>query len=244
MRGLPRWNFDTFYHAAESFRGQGAVILSPAEHDVEQGLDPDDYPDLPEWFSLEDCMRWDLQQVCAADGIILLPGWQKSEGALREKQVAEWAGREILEAVSTFDGSWSATPLPADYALNVYEESLPHSWAPKLTLKGEIRVTDPVSGASKGSKLARFDLVPEDVMVELAEHYGKGCEKYDARNWEGGYAYGLSYAAARRHMAAFWAGEDTDEETGSSHLIAAAWHLIALRWFQKHNKGTDDRSAP
>lgn len=43
---------------------------------------------------------------------------------------------------------------------------------------GEVRVTSE-TGASKGSKLARFDLIPQDALWELAEHYGKGAEKYD-----------------------------------------------------------------
>lgn len=106
---------------------------------------------------------------------------------------------------------------------------------------GEIRITDPSTGASKGSKLARFDLIPWDILYEDAELYGKGCAKYAARNWEGGYAWSLSIAALGRHLSQWLSGEDYDEETGLSHLIAVRWHAGALRWFQKHGKGTDDR---
>ena len=41
----------------------------------------------------------------------------------------------------------------------------------------EVRQTSD-SGAQKGSKLARYDMIPADALDELARHYGKGAEKY------------------------------------------------------------------
>jgi hypothetical protein len=116
------------------------------------------------------------------------------------------------------------------------------NWAPD----GETRIVD-ASGGAKGSKLARFDMIPPDVLWELAEHYGKGEAKYPSDpetgqpNWQLGYSWRLSVAALQRHLFAWLAGEDTDPETGSSHLIAVIWHCIALRWFQLHDKGKDYR---
>lgn len=105
---------------------------------------------------------------------------------------------------------------------------------------GEVRVTDAVTGGQKGSKLARFSLIPRDFLWALAEHYGRGAAKYDDRNWERGYKWSLTVDALDRHYAAWLEGEDNDSETGSSHLIAAAWHMIALWWFHRHSRGTDD----
>ena len=105
----------------------------------------------------------------------------------------------------------------------------------------EVRITDPDTGAEKGRKLARMDLIPADPLWELAEHYGKGCSKYADRNWERGYDWSLSYGAAMRHMVQFWSGEDTDVETGSKHVIAAAWHCLALAEFMDTNRAKDDR---
>ena len=105
----------------------------------------------------------------------------------------------------------------------------------------ELRVTDPVTGGQKGDKLARMDLLPWDTLHTLSEHYGRGALKYDDRNWEKGYAWHLSYAALQRHLAAWWQGEDVDEETGSSHLAAAAFHVLAMMTFQARGLGTDDR---
>lgn len=109
---------------------------------------------------------------------------------------------------------------------------------------GETRVIDPNTGGEKGSKLARFDLLPWDVMVEFAEHFGIGAKKYEDRNWERGYSWGLSLAALCRHLAAWSNGEDTDPESGDSHLIAVMWHAAALRAFQIRGLGTDTRSKP
>ncbi len=107
----------------------------------------------------------------------------------------------------------------------------------------EVRVTDPKTGGQKGRKSDRFDLIPADFERALAEHYGKGAEKYEDRNWERGYDWSLSYRALRSHLAWWWAKQDFDAETGSNHLIAVAWHAIALYTFQTRGLGTDDRPA-
>ena len=104
---------------------------------------------------------------------------------------------------------------------------------------GEVRVTSSTGGA-KGSKGARFDLIPTGPLWELAEHYGKGAQKYERvngiDNWRNGYDWSLSYAALQRHVNAFWNGEDIDPENGSKHIIAAAWHCLALAHFAEDEK--------
>lgn len=108
----------------------------------------------------------------------------------------------------------------------------------------EVRSVDPDSGAMKGVKLARFSLIPPSVLYELAEHYGKGAEKYDDHNYLKGYDWSKSYDALQRHLNQFWHGEDYDEETGSKHMIAAAWHCIALAKFMDIHRDKDDRWRP
>lgn len=105
----------------------------------------------------------------------------------------------------------------------------------------EVRIVDPATGGEKGSKLARFDLIPGDALEEVAKHFGRGALKYADRNWEQGYAWHLSFAALNRHLWAWWQGEDTDAETGSLHTVAVAWHALALLAFQLRDAGTDDR---
>jgi hypothetical protein len=105
----------------------------------------------------------------------------------------------------------------------------------------EVRTIDPLTGGEKGAKEARFDLIPPDILEDLARHYGRGSKKYVDHNWLKGYKWSLSFAALMRHAWAWWRGEEIDEETGSSHMIAVAWHAFALATFAKRNRGTDDR---
>ena len=107
----------------------------------------------------------------------------------------------------------------------------------------EVRLTSP-TGGQKGSKLARFDLIPPTVLWELAEHYGKGAEKYDDNNWMKGYDWKLSWASAIRHLMKFWMGEDLDHDVPiapTKHVVAAAWHCIALAWFMDNMPQYDNR---
>lgn len=105
----------------------------------------------------------------------------------------------------------------------------------------EVRFVDPDTGAEKGVKKARFDLIPTGPLWELAEHYGSGASKYEPHNFRRGYPWGFSYSAALRHLNQFWNGEDFDPETGSKHVIAAAWHCFALASFMDEHPSKDDR---
>lgn len=109
-----------------------------------------------------------------------------------------------------------------------------------VRLPEEVRVTDPLTGGQKGAKLARFSLIPAEFLWALAEHYGKGAFKYADRNWERGYAWSLTVDAMERHWTQFKLGERIDPETGSHHLISAAWHCVALFIFDLRGLGTDD----
>lgn len=108
-------------------------------------------------------------------------------------------------------------------------------------------VVDPLTGGAKGSKLARYDLIPPAALFQLAEHYGIGEAKYPSEgdppkaNWTRGYRWSLSFAAMMRHAWAFWDGEDIDAETGSPHLVACAWHAFALLTFMESHPELDDR---
>lgn len=111
----------------------------------------------------------------------------------------------------------------------------------------EVRMTSS-TGGQKGGKPERHDLIPTGPLRMLAAHYGKGAAKYERvngrDNWRNGYEWSLSYAAMQRHLAAFWSGEDNDPETGSPHLVAAAWHCFTLLDFMEHYPEFDDRQDP
>lgn len=107
----------------------------------------------------------------------------------------------------------------------------------------EVRITSS-TGGQKGSKMARYDLIPAGPLRHLAELYGKGAQKYASHNWRKGYDWSLSFAALNRHLWQFWGGEDVDEETGGPHMAAVAFHAFALLEFMHEHPDFDDRWKP
>lgn len=105
---------------------------------------------------------------------------------------------------------------------------------------GEVRTTSS-TGAQKGMKPERHDLIPVPALSLLARLYGKGAEKYAEHNWRKGYEWSKSYAAAQRHMQLFWDGEDIDEEMGLPHVTCATFHMMALATFMSEHPEFDDR---
>lgn len=107
----------------------------------------------------------------------------------------------------------------------------------------EIRVTS-TTGGQKGSKPARYDLIPAASLDAIARLYGRGAEKYEDHNWRKGYDWSLSFAALQRHAWAFWNGEDNDAETGMPHMTSVAFHAMALLEFMETHPEFDNRPKP
>lgn len=121
MRGHRHFNFHTFLDVAIDLEDQGFEVVSPASHDLDGGFDPwglDGTEDLDGLgFDLEAAMEWDLAQVLECDQIVMLPGWESSVGAKREKAYAETNGKAVRYA--WYDGAsflkhktWRTTWLP------------------------------------------------------------------------------------------------------------------------------------
>lgn len=107
----------------------------------------------------------------------------------------------------------------------------------------EVRTTSS-TGGEKGMKPERYDLLPKEALDSMARVYAFGAEKYADHNWRKRYEWSKSFAAAMRHMWAFWNGETYDEESGLPHLAHAAFHLNAMMtWLERDGEGSefDDR---
>lgn len=96
MRGIPKFNFPAFTHAANRLRNKGFEVFSPAEKGAEADLKDD--PTLQESlrfrrsvFALD--MDWIAKN---ADAVALLPGWEQSAGARAERALAEAIGLSII----------------------------------------------------------------------------------------------------------------------------------------------------
>ena len=272
MRGIPNLNAEAFNDATEVLRNHGYEVFNP--------LDGEDL--TAEVQPLAHYMEKDLAALCKCEAICMLDGWEKSQGATLEHEVARRLGLNLMRyaphapdcMMPLHLGPESASgvhPAPLDMVYKTYtfpsQQAIidedpghcPHCGEPyeivwpgksqprcdcyddDLNPHTEVRVTDPETGGQKCSKLARFDLISQEALWALAEHYGRGAEKYDDNNWRKGYKWSLTFAACLRHLSAFWSGEDRDPETGSLHVTAAAWHCFTMITFILLGLGTDDR---
>lgn len=110
-------------------------------------------------------------------------------------------------------------------------------------MTAEVRIINEQTGGEKGRKAQRFELLPWEELGDVAELYAFGAEKYSDHNWRKGFDWSLSYGAMLRHAALFWEGEETDAETGCSHLTSVVFHALALMYFGKEHRALDDRFA-
>lgn len=68
----------------------------------------------------------------------------------------------------------------------------------------------------------RYDLIPPEVLQELAKVLTYGAKKYPENSWKNVEPFNQRYyAALERHLQAWRLGEATDAETGYSHLTHA-----------------------
>lgn len=222
MRGRPHYNRDNFARVTAAGREQGFVMFNPFERD--QAIHGDDFADdnllgHDDDFDIRGAMKADCEWICDhANFLIQLDGWEDSLGSRAEAALAESIGMPVISE---------------------------REFAPQAVagVSEEVRVTDPQTGGQKGSKLAQLGAVDPRSLMEVAKVAGFGGEKYERYNFVKGYRWSLSYDALQRHLNAWWAGDDNDEESGLSHLAHAAWHCLALMTFQRHGRGTDDRFA-
>jgi len=94
-------------------------------------------------------------------------------------------------------------------------------------------IPKPAGGNKKDAGKLRYDLIPADVEEEIAKVLTFGATKYGDRNWESGIKYSRLVAAARRHLAAYLLGHQTDEECGTHHLANAIVNLMMIVHFDK-----------
>lgn len=101
MTGLPAFNYPAFFVAAKVLREHGYDIISPAEQDTpeelahilksKQGAHADFIPGR----KYSDFLSHDVKLICdQVDGIIYMPGWQKSSGARLETFIALMCKKE------------------------------------------------------------------------------------------------------------------------------------------------------
>jgi hypothetical protein len=271
MRGIRAFNFPAFGTASDALADRGHTVFNPADHDRQNGFDPtgmtgdEDLAALG--FDLRGALAADMEFIARhADAVAVLTGWERSSGARAEVALAHALGlpvahwRDIIShALQIGDGArgipdsiliTAATP-PSGGLLHavaremvgadpITAEAARAALADLPPQSGEVRKVS-ATGGEKGSKLARFDLLPVEALTTVAQLYGRGANKYAAHNWRRGYDWSLSFAALQRHATQFWAGEDNDEEMGLPHMAAVVFHALALLTFMTEQRQFDDR---
>jgi hypothetical protein len=95
MQGIPQFNFPLFNAVSAVLRTEGHEIFNPAEKDIERhgGVDISkgnmagslEHVVSMHKFSLREALGDDTDFISRdAEGIVLLPGWEHSNGALSE----------------------------------------------------------------------------------------------------------------------------------------------------------------
>ncbi len=98
MRGYKHFNFPAFDTAEQDAHSKGLSVISPAQMDRANGIDPVNYPEsaiMAETNSLNEIVTRDCEMLVAlsadnGDGMILLTGWEKSTGARAEVAIGLW----------------------------------------------------------------------------------------------------------------------------------------------------------
>lgn len=105
MSNIPHFNYPAFNAAAAELRSAGHVVFNPAEHDIETfGKDISNPTGCAETaakehgFDRRAALKADLSWICDnAEGIALLPGWERSSGANAERALATALGLKIID---------------------------------------------------------------------------------------------------------------------------------------------------
>ena len=212
MSGYRRFNFDAF-DAARNDLERDWNVISPADMDRAIGFDPDECEVTPEF--LRDAMRRDIDAIMHVDALYALKGWEQSRGASAEVALAKWRGIPVH-----YEEVPSGTP--ALVHINIHAGSDP---------KGEI-----------GKTKAPMWLLPPVALRAISWVHGLGSNKYGPWNWRKTKVCASTYISAiHRHLAAWHEREDTDEESGQSHLAHIGACCNILLDAQHHNKLDDDR---
>jgi hypothetical protein len=97
------------------------------------------------------------------------------------------------------------------------------------------------TGVKHDQEKPDLSLLPRDFLDEVAKAMQHGERKYGRYNYRGGMSWHRIVAAAMRHITAWNDGEDTDKESGVSHLGHAGACILMLCVLVKNKKGEDTR---
>lgn len=102
-------------------------------------------------------------------------------------------------------------------------------------------MSDKPGGTKHDGDKVRMELLPFYALEEIAKVMTFGAKKYAAHNWSKGIDFSRLQGAAMRHLSSWSKGEDTDPESGLSHLAHLGCCVLFLIWMQENRPDLDDR---
>jgi hypothetical protein len=91
----------------------------------------------------------------------------------------------------------------------------------------EVRMND--TGIKHDKNKPRYDLIPPHILDEVVQVLTHGAKKYADNNWlEVDRPHTRYFAAAMRHLWAWKRGEQSDPDSGLSHLAHAICSLMFI----------------
>lgn len=95
---------------------------------------------------------------------------------------------------------------------------------------------------SVGIRKVPASVIPRPVLAEVGLAMLEGARKYGRHNYRAvGVRASVYFDAANRHLDLFWEGEDTDPDSGLSHITKAIASLVVLRDSMIRKNWVDDR---
>lgn len=126
--------------------------------------------------------------------------------------------------------------------MNKYVDLWAFNLEPEERMEGqEILSTFKTEGKKFDGDKVRVDLLSVIAMEEIAKVMTFGAKKYGDNNWRKGIGWTRVLGALLRHTFAFIRGENTDPETGLSHLAHAGCCVMFLLEYERTHPELDDR---
>lgn len=137
---------------------------------------------------------------------------------------------------------WSTDERGCTFCDRVWPHRLPTQNPASILIEG---VGPTLKGVKFDTGKARWDLLPTNALGFVVEVFTAGAEKYSPWNWTQlpGWRPRL-YAAAMRHLFAWWCGIRLDPESGSPHLAHAATCILMLLELDSRAGHTGDPTQP